>query len=147
MEKISKILLVFMLFSFVSCKENKGNKLDSLGNERAERISEFVQSKHEIIQGKNIIIVFQKGFCGSCEEKSIKRAEEIINTDNPIFLYREDDLELPVLNKFIEENRSLCYAIPLSEFDFFGLDVGNDIVFYLDGSSRVLGWNYLVDTH
>lgn len=62
MEKISKILLVFMLFSFVSCKENKGNKLDSLGNERAERISEFVQSKHEIIQGKNIIIVFQKGF-------------------------------------------------------------------------------------
>lgn len=94
-----------------------------------------------------MIIVFQKGFCGSCEEKSIKRAEEIIKTDYPVFMYRGDEIVRPVLNKFIENNRLLCYAIPVNEFEMAGLDVAKNIAFYLDESTQVIGRNYLSDTH
>lgn len=62
-------------------------------------------------------------------------------------MYRGDEIILPVLNKFIENNRLLRYAISVNEFEMAGLDVAKDIVFYLDESTQVIGWNYLLDTH
>lgn len=63
-------------------------------------------------------------------------------------MYRDDEIVLPVLNKFIENNRLLCYAIPVNEFEMAGLDVAKNIAFYLlDESTQVIGRNYLSDTH
>lgn len=82
------------------------------------------------------------------KKSQLKGLRKLLKTDYPVFMYRDDEIVLPVLNKFIENNRLLRYAISVNEFEMAGLDVAKNIAFYLlDESTQVIGRNYLLDTH
>lgn len=130
---------IISLFCF-SCHNHS---LDKLGKTRAKQILIFSTVYNQVLKGNDFAVIFQKGFCGACNEESISKVNELLQEKKLAVFYRDDGLISPILDQFIIENKSICHPISIDKFDFYGLNIGQDIVFTLNKGGEISNWKYV----